>query len=65
MNKQEVHPGIGNEPEANLKEEYLSSFHELKKLLAAAAARGDSLQVSITKASCIMGRSSTGTAEER
>jgi hypothetical protein len=48
MTGQEIYPDIWDEPEEDLKEEYLMYFNELKKLIAAAAARGDSLRVSIT-----------------
>jgi hypothetical protein len=48
MTEQTIYPDCWDEPEEELKEEYLTYFHELKKLLAAAAARGDSLRVAIT-----------------
>lgn len=48
MNEQEIYPNIWDEPEEDLKEEYLMYFNELKILIAAAATRGDSLRVSIT-----------------
>lgn len=47
MEQQEVYPGIWDEPEAELKEEYLSYFGELKQLVAEAAQGGQGLLVSI------------------
>jgi hypothetical protein len=47
MERQEIYPGIWDEPEADLKEEYLTYFHELKLVVAAAAKSGQGLLVTI------------------
>ena len=47
MEQQQIYPGIWDEPEADLKEEYLSYFHELKQVVAAAAKSRQGLLVSI------------------
>jgi hypothetical protein len=48
MTEQGVYPVIWDEPEEDLKEEYLFYFHDLKKLVAAAASRGESVLVFLT-----------------
>ena len=45
MDESEVYPGIWDEPEEDLKDEYLFYFNDLKKLVAAAASRRNSLLV--------------------
>jgi hypothetical protein len=47
MEQQEIYPGIWDEAEDDLKEEYLSYFHELKQVVAAAAQGGQGLLVTI------------------
>jgi hypothetical protein len=47
MERQEIYPGIWDEPEDELKEEYLTYFHELKQVVATAAQGGQGLVVSI------------------
>jgi hypothetical protein len=47
MEQQHVYPGIWDEDEGDLKEEYLTYFRELKQLVAAAAQRGQGLVVTI------------------
>lgn len=47
LEQQEVYPGIWDEPEEELKEEYLGYFHELKQVVALAAQSGQGLTVSI------------------
>jgi hypothetical protein len=45
MASQDIYPMIWDESEADLKEEYLFCFHDLKKLIANAAATGQGLLV--------------------
>jgi hypothetical protein len=45
MTEQGIYSFHGNQPEEHLKSEYLSYFHDLKKLVAKAAARRDALVV--------------------
>ena len=45
MASQNIYPMIWDEPEADLKEEYLFYFNDLKKLIANAAATGQGLLV--------------------
>ena len=47
MEQQGVYPGIWDEPEADLQEEYLAYFHELKQVVAAAAQGQQGLIISI------------------
>jgi hypothetical protein len=47
MEQQEVYPGIWDEPEEDLKEEYLAYFHDLRQVVAAAAQGRQGLTVSI------------------
>jgi hypothetical protein len=47
MEQQEVYPGIWDEAEEDLKEEYLTYFRELKQVVAAAAQSGQGLVVTI------------------
>jgi hypothetical protein len=47
MESQEIYPGIWDEDESDLKEEYLSYFNELKKVVQSAASAGQGLMVSI------------------
>lgn len=47
MERQSVYPGIWDEAEDDLKEEYLTYFHELKRVAAAAAQSGQGLLVTI------------------
>jgi hypothetical protein len=47
MENQQIYPGIWDEDESDLKEEYLTYFHELKKVVASAAKAGQGLIVSI------------------
>jgi hypothetical protein len=47
MEQQEIYPGIWDEPEDDLKEEYLTYFHELKQVVAAAVQGGQGMTVSI------------------
>jgi hypothetical protein len=47
MEAADVYPGIWDEDEEDLKEEYLMYFGQLKKLIAAAAAQGHGLLVTI------------------
>lgn len=47
MERQEIYPGIWDESEDDLKEEYLEYFHALKRVVAAAAESGQGLLVSI------------------
>jgi hypothetical protein len=47
MEAQEIYPGIWDEDEDELKEEYLMYFAELKKVVHAAATSGQGLVVSI------------------
>lgn len=47
MEQQEVYPGVWDEPEIDLKEEYLAYFSELKQVVAIAAQGGQGLTVSI------------------
>jgi hypothetical protein len=48
MTEQGVYPVIWDEPEEDLKHEYLFYFHDLKQLVAAAASRGESVLVFLT-----------------
>jgi hypothetical protein len=45
MTEQGVYPEIWDEPEEDLKDEYLMYFNDLKKLVAETAAKGESLLV--------------------
>jgi hypothetical protein len=47
MEAKDIYPGIWDEDEDELKEEYLMYFGQLKKLVAAAAAQGHGLLVTI------------------
>jgi hypothetical protein len=47
MEKLQIYPGIWDEDESDLKEEYVDYFHELKNLVAAAVQSGQGLLVSI------------------
>lgn len=47
MEQQHVYPGIWDEDEEDLREEYLTYFHELKQIVAAAAQSGQGLLVTI------------------
>ena len=47
MQRHAVYPGIWDEPEDDLKEEYLTYFHELKQVVAGAAQGGQGLLVTI------------------
>ena len=47
MEAKDIYPGIWDEDEEDLKEEYLDYFGQLKKLVAAAAAEGHGLLVTI------------------
>jgi hypothetical protein len=47
MENQQIYPGIWDEPEEDLKEEYLTYFHELKQVVAAAVQSGQGLLVAI------------------
>jgi uncharacterized protein DUF1877 len=40
MEEEQIYPGIWDEPEDDLRDEYLGYFHELKRLVHEAAARG-------------------------
>jgi hypothetical protein len=42
-----VYPNIWDEPEQELREEYLMYFHQLKQLIQLAAQKGDALLISI------------------
>jgi hypothetical protein len=48
MEEEQIYPLIWDEPEADLQEEYLGYFHELKRLVHEAAATGKALLVMIT-----------------
>ena len=45
MSEQGVYPDIWDEPEEDLRDEYLSYFNDLKKLVATAASRRESLLI--------------------
>ena len=45
MTTDDIYPGIWDEPEDDLQEEYLDYFHMLKKFLTAAAEKGEALQI--------------------
>jgi hypothetical protein len=47
MESQQIYPGIWDEDEEDLKEEYLGYFHELKKVVSLAAKNGQGLVVTI------------------
>jgi len=47
MSAESVYPQIWDEPEADLRQEYLFYFRELKALVAKAAAQGDALAIII------------------
>jgi hypothetical protein len=47
MEQLEIYPGIWDEAEEDLKEEYLAYFHELKQVVATAAGSGQGLLVTI------------------
>jgi len=47
MQRQDIYPGIWDEEEDDLKEEYLEYFHELKQLVTAAGEGGQGLLVAI------------------
>ncbi len=47
MQQRDIYPGIWDEPEEDLREEYLTYFHELKQVVAAAAQNGEGLIVTI------------------
>jgi hypothetical protein len=47
MEEQQIYPGIWDEDEADLKEEYLGYFHELKAVVAEAVKANQGLVVSI------------------
>ena len=47
MEQLEIYPGIWDEDEDELKEEYLGYFHELKQVVAAAVGSGQGLLVTI------------------
>ena len=47
MEQRDIYPGIWDEPEEDLRKEYLTYFHELKKVVAAAAQNGEGLIVTI------------------
>jgi hypothetical protein len=47
MEAGDVYPGIWDEPEEDLKEEYLMYFHEMKRLISQAAAGGKAVLISI------------------
>jgi hypothetical protein len=47
MEQQQIYPGIWDEPEGDLKDEYLTYFRELKQVVAAAAKSGQGLLVTI------------------
>ncbi len=47
MEQREIYPGIWDEDEEDLKEEYLTYFHELKQVVAAAVQSGRGLLVAI------------------
>lgn len=47
MEQQDIYPGIWDEDEEDLKEEYLGYFQELKQVVAAAAQSGRGLIVEI------------------
>jgi hypothetical protein len=47
MEESEVYPGVWDEDEEELQEEYLTYFHQLKQIVAAAAESGRGLMVSI------------------
>ena len=48
MKQEGIYPGIWDEPEAELREEYVGYFQELKRLVHAAAGRGQALLVALT-----------------
>jgi hypothetical protein len=47
MERQQIYPGIWDEPESDLKDEYLEYFHQLKQVVAAAVKSGQGLLVTI------------------
>ena len=47
MEQQDIDPGVWDEDEEDLKEEYLGYFHELKQVVAAAAQSGRGLVIDI------------------
>jgi len=47
METQQIYPGIWDEPESDLKEEYLEYFHQLKQVVASAVKSGQGLLVTI------------------
>ena len=47
MEQQEIYPGIWDESEEDLKEEYLGYFTELKQVIESAVLGGQGLKVSI------------------
>jgi hypothetical protein len=47
MNEEGIYPQIWDEPEEELREEYLGYFHALKQLVQSAAANGHAVVVSI------------------
>ncbi|HEV2969126.1 MAG TPA: YfbM family protein [Pirellulales bacterium] len=47
MEQQQIYPGIWDEPEDDLKEEYLTYFRELKQVVAMAAKAGQGLLVTL------------------
>jgi Domain of unknown function (DUF1877) len=48
MSAEGVYPDCWDEPEQDLREEYLSYFHEMKKIVSLANTRGDALLVLLT-----------------
>jgi len=47
MENQQIYPGIWDEPESDLKDEYLEYFHRLKQVVAAAVKSDQGLLVTI------------------
>jgi len=47
MTSEGIYPEIWDEPEEDLKQEYLMYFHELKRLIAEAATAGNAVLISI------------------
>jgi hypothetical protein len=47
MTAQGIYPGIWNEPECDLKDEYTTYFRQVKQLIADAAARGHGLLITL------------------
>jgi hypothetical protein len=47
MESQQIYPGIWDEPETDLKDEYLEYFHQLKQVVASAVKSNQGLLVTI------------------